>query len=220
MHDSQQIMVSKEIYKEYLNALLAGDRKTCLTVVQALLNSGIEIRLIYEDLFKQSMYEVGELWEANKISVAVEHLATAITENCLNLVYPYLFSETKIEKKAVVTCAPGEFHQIGARMVADFFELNSWNSYFLGSSTPTSELKRYISDVKPDIVIISISIAFNIHNLNLLVKEISDSFPEIKIIIGGQAFRWGGEDAFNSYKNVEVITDLTQLYEKHIKDRN
>ncbi len=96
----------------------------------------MELKSLYMDLFQRSLYAVGELWELNKISVAREHLATAITESLLNLVYPRLFENTPTGKKVVVSCAANELHQIGGKIVADFFELNGWESHFLGANTP------------------------------------------------------------------------------------
>ncbi len=61
------------------------------------------------------MYEVGRLWEFNRISLAKEHLVTAITEGLLNLAYPRLFEKTSVdsqnEKKVVISCAANEFNQ-------------------------------------------------------------------------------------------------------------
>ncbi len=113
----------------------------------------------------------------NKISVAVEHISTAITETLMNLIIPHLFSEEKLNKKVVVTCTPGEFHQIGAKMVADFFELHSWNSYFLGANTPSKDFLNYIAEIKPDLIVISTSISFNLSNLERLILEINSQFP-------------------------------------------
>jgi methanogenic corrinoid protein MtbC1 len=209
-------MIHQELYDNYFNALLRGDRKTCSNIVTELIEDKIEIKVIYEDLFQKSMYDVGDLWERNKITVAVEHLCTATTETLMNLIYPHLFSVQKLNKKALVTCTPGEFHQIGAKMVADFFELNSWNSYFLGANTPSKDFLNYIAEIKPDVIVISTSISFNLGNLENLISEINSKFHDKKIIIGGQAFRWGGESQFNKYENVEIIKSLSDLTEKYL----
>ncbi|MFW6371304.1 MAG: cobalamin B12-binding domain-containing protein, partial [Bacteroidota bacterium] len=126
-------MVAESIYKDYQKQLLNGNRLACKDIVENLLKEGIQVRDIYLNLFQRSLYEVGALWEANKISVAIEHMCTAITESLINIVYPYLTPMPKVDKKAVVMCTPGEYHQIGARIVADYFELNQWDSYFLGT---------------------------------------------------------------------------------------
>jgi cobalamin-dependent methionine synthase I len=90
----------------------------------------------------------------------------------------------------------------------------------LGANTPIKELLKYISDTKPDIIVISISIAFSIHTLVDLVDELTNNFSNTKIILGGQAFRWGGKEMFDKYPNVEIITTLSQLEDKYLSKTN
>ena len=52
----------------------------------------------------------------------------------------------------MISCIDKEFHEIGARMAADVFELNGWNTYFLGASMPTREIVKFIEVKKPDVV--------------------------------------------------------------------
>ena len=120
-------MITENVYQEYQVKLHSGNRSGCMVIVKELLAAEIKIKDLYINLFQRSMYEVGTLWETNKISVATEHLCTAITESLINLTYPYLFSTERHGKKAIITCTPGEYHQIGARIVADYFELNGWD---------------------------------------------------------------------------------------------
>ena len=114
-------MITDQLYQDYLGLLLKGERKACSRIVQTLMDQDIQIKALYIDLFQKSLYAVGELWEFNKISVAKEHLVTAITEGLLNLIYPRLFEKElqKKNKKVVISCAANEFHQIGGKMAAD-----------------------------------------------------------------------------------------------------
>ncbi len=84
---------------------------------------------------RRALYDVGELWEQGKISVAGEHLATAISEGLLHLSYPRLFAAPRSGRLAVVAASVGERHQFGARMVADMFELHGWRTF--GTWAPT-----------------------------------------------------------------------------------
>jgi MerR family transcriptional regulator, light-induced transcriptional regulator len=71
-------MIEEGLYQTYLNALLNGRRKECQDMVHQLLKAKVEIKELYTDLFRRSLYTVGELWENNRITVANEHLATAM----------------------------------------------------------------------------------------------------------------------------------------------
>lgn len=204
------------IKKKYLELLLNGKKQVCLEIVNDLLEHDTDIKDLYIGLLQDALYKVGKLWEHNKISVAKEHLATSITEFILNTIYPKIFSSEHIGKKAIVACLPNEFHQIGAKMVADIFELNAWDGYFLGSNVPSSDLMKMVNDVKPDLVGISMSLYFNISELVRVLNELNNSFPYQKIIVGGQGFIIGGKDFISSFPNVTYIPDIFVL-EQHIK---
>jgi methanogenic corrinoid protein MtbC1 len=210
--------MDKHIYKQYISSLLSGDRNTCRQIVEAQLETNPDIKSLYTNLFQRSLYEVGELWEYNKISVAVEHLATSITESLMSLVYPILFSAEKSGKKAIIACIANEYHQIGARMVADVFELNQWDGYFLGANTPVTDLFQLIDEKKPKIIGISVSIYFNMKTLLTLVDKIQATYPGQEVLVGGQAFRWGGTDIAQKYPDVSYFDSLDNL-EAYIKTR-
>ena len=71
--------------------------------MQELVSADTQVKHLYTDLFQRSQYRVGELWESQRISVAVEHLATAITERMLTLVHPQVFSGTARNRTINVT---------------------------------------------------------------------------------------------------------------------
>lgn len=204
-------MIDNKIYDDYVLNLISGDRNRCREIVEDLLKKEIDIKDIYINLFQSSMYKIGEMWESNQISVATEHLATSITESLMNSIYPTIFSKEHIGKKAVISCIANEYHQIGARMVADIFEINGWDGYFLGANTPINDLINFIESKKPDLVCFSLSIYFNIHELIKTLSDVRSQYPEIRILIGGQAFRWGGKDIVKIYKNVQYIDSLDKL---------
>ncbi len=207
-------MINNELYETFLARLLSGSRSECTQIVNKLINSQISIKELYVNLFQRAMYDVGTLWEHNKISVATEHMCTSITENLISLCYPAIFSADHSGRKAVITCTPGEYHQIGARMVADYFELHGWDGYFVGSDTPTDELLSFIVEHQPELIAISISVSFNLANLMNIVHEIRNSFPKLTILVGGQGFRWGGTDLFQTMDNILYISSLNELEEK------
>lgn len=204
-------MITREIYQDYTQALLRGDRPYCAGIVKGLLDKDISIYDLYMKLFQRSLYEVGTLWETNQISVAVEHVATAITDSMLSLVYPKIFAADHKGKKAVVSCLVNEYHQIGGKMVADIFELNGWDGYFLGANTPTNDLISMISDKQPDIAALSVSIYFNMNLLHDALDRIKKEFPDLKVIVGGQAFSRGGTDIGEKYPGVQYIPNIVEL---------
>jgi methanogenic corrinoid protein MtbC1 len=203
--------ITDSVYRRYLSCLLKGDRTQCREIVAGLLEARPDVKELYTGLFQRSMYEVGELWERHKISVAVEHLATAITESLLSLVYPAVFSAPHKSRSAVIACVANEYHQIGGKMVADICELNGWHGYFLGANMPLEDLMRMVADKKPELVGLSLSVYYNMPSLLKVLDAVTSAYPELRVLVGGQAFRWGGSEAVVAYPNTVYVASLSEL---------
>ncbi|MFW5783131.1 MAG: cobalamin B12-binding domain-containing protein [Spirochaetota bacterium] len=203
--------LAEDQYRGYLDDLLSGNRQACTDVVQKLLDEKVGVRSIYLDLFQRSLYDVGSMWERNEISVAVEHLATAVTERLMSLVYPILFRSERVNRKAVVACVANEYHQIGGKMVADIFELNGWDSFFLGANTPTSELINLVSRTEPEVVGLSLAVYSRLPELQRAIELIRSRFPDTNVLVGGQAFAYGGVEALRVYSGVTYVPSVEEL---------
>jgi len=197
--------------QDFLSALISGNRIRCSEIAHETLDNNGEIINLYETLIKQSLYEVGKLWENNKISVATEHLATSVAEAILNELYHMVISEKRVNRKAIVACVENEYHQVGIKMVADIFEKNGWDTYFLGASTPVNELINFAQPLKPQAFALSLSIYFHMPLLEKMICTLQPVFPDIPILVGGQAFNHGGKEIIEKYKNVTLINDLNTL---------
>ncbi len=212
--------IKENEHQDFLNALLKGNHSSCRELVLYYKEKQISIQELYENIIKNAMYDVGELWEYNKISVATEHLASAIVESILNDLYQDIAFKEKGVKNVITTCVENEQHQIGIKMVSDVFEMNGWNSHFLGSNTPTSELIRFIRFIEPDLLAVSLSLYFNFPKLQQLIEWVQKDFPNLPILVGGQAFQYGGIDFLKQYQNITYKTNLynTELFIKNFND--
>ena len=202
---------SRNLASQFLENLLNGNHLACSDISHKYLSSNHSIIQLYEDVFKVALYEVGKLWETNKISVATEQIATAITEGILNELFEQLISKTRFNKKVLVACVEKEQHQVGIKMVADVFEMKGWETFFLGTGIPTIELIRYIHEIKPDLLAISLTVYFNFTNLLNMLETVRTEFPELQIIIGGQAFKHVSGELIERLGNVILLTDLYLL---------
>ncbi|MBI9034409.1 MAG: cobalamin-dependent protein [Bacteroidales bacterium] len=206
-------MDQKELNQEFLDSLLQGDFRKCQKIVNSYIADQHNITELYEFIFKENLYKVGDLWEFNKISVAEEHIATSVVEAIMSGMFYDIISKERIQKSVIITSIEGEQHQIGSKMVADIFEKNGWDAFFLGANTPTRELISFIHKKKPDVVALSISIFFNMNVLEETLETLTIEFPELKILVGGQAFRHGGVKILDKFQNVSFMHDLNDLEE-------
>lgn len=197
-------------HNEFCELLISGDHSKCSEFIHK--NSkGITLQQLYENIIKRALYQIGVLWETNKISVATEHLATSIVEAILNDFYAQIVSSEQNGKKVIGACVENEFHQIGIKMITDVFELNGWNAYFVGANTPTKELIHLIKTVNPNVLALSLSIYFNLPILENMIQKIRKEFPVLSILVGGQAFLHGGQDVLLKYNNVTYMPDMQSV---------
>jgi len=204
-------IIENKMYRQYLTALLGGKRHQCFKIVDGIIQKTFSIKDLYIKLFHESLYEVGRLWESNQISVAVEHMATAITENMMNTVYSSLDQTENNGLRAIIASTQNEYHQIGAKMVADLLEINGWDTWYLGANTPTDDLIRLANDIEPHVIALSLSVYFHLSDLSDMIQTIRKN-SKCSILIGGQAFKHGNGNKFASqFSEVYYIESLKSL---------
>lgn len=179
------------IKQQYLQDMLAARRKAALEMIMDAYHNGHSIPDIYLNIFQESLYEIGRLWESNHISVADEHICTAITQFIMSNLYPHLELSEKRRGRAVITGIEGELHQVGANMVSDILESDGWDVVFLGSDVPINSALQALRTHKADLLGISSTIHSNMPNVIKLVQMTRKEFGKktLSIMLGGGAFK-------------------------------
>ncbi|WP_338543072.1 cobalamin B12-binding domain-containing protein [Paenibacillus tundrae] len=174
----------------YLSALLDGKRREAYHIVETELEGGASIRDIYQYIFQPVQYEIGRLWQISQISVAQEHFCTAATQACISLLYPRWLVEAGHGKKLVAACVGSEQHEIGLRMLTDVFEMEGWDTYYLGANVPNGSLVEAIQRHKGDVVAISVTMTYHLHLAKELIQMIrsNPATAHVKIMVGGYPF--------------------------------
>jgi methanogenic corrinoid protein MtbC1 len=174
----------------FADTALRGDRQGGLQLLLEAAAHGHPVTDLYADVLQPAMYRIGRMWEANRISVAQEHMATAITQFVIAHLYSRIEVPESVRGKGVVTGVEGEFHQVGANMVADMLEAGGWDVRFLGTDTPISGVLGAIEEHKADILGISTTMILRISSAARLIDEVRAKLgTPIKILVGGSAFR-------------------------------
>jgi methanogenic corrinoid protein MtbC1 len=182
----------QEQVKQLLIYLLKGDRKACQNWLATLQREqSLSLSEMYLELLQPTMQQVGLLWEEGKISVAQEHLASALVSRLMVSIYGSQEPDTTASRgKVLITTAPNEFHEMGAWMLSDLLEEDGWETRYLGANTPFKDILDYLEQEKPDILAISVAIPFNIDQADQLIRQIRSQkqFSQLRIMLGGQAF--------------------------------
>jgi methanogenic corrinoid protein MtbC1 len=170
-------------------ALLAGRQREALGIVDACLDNGRSLVDLELHVILPALYQIGEKWHANKVTVAQEHLATAIVQSVMTAGLLRSQPPRMIGKKVLLACVAGNSHAIGLRMVSDGFQLAGWDVQFLGANVPTSALVGQAIAWKPDLLGLSVSFAQQLRVVKDVIADLDARLGGARpaVIIGGLA---------------------------------
>ncbi len=175
----------------YLAAQLQGDRREALRlIIQEGLEAGASVMDVQLKVIQEAQREIGRLWQENAISVAQEHMATAISTVALSHLYDRAARAPSNGKTVLVACVEGELHDFPARLVADALDLAGFEVRYLGASVPTDSLLRALEDMRPDLLALSVTMAFNVPALRRAVARVRAEAGALPLAVGGGACLW------------------------------
>jgi methanogenic corrinoid protein MtbC1 len=174
----------------FLQAILGGHRAAATNVALLALRDQPPVDA-YVEVVQEALYTVGRLWESNRITVAQEHMATAIAQAVVAQMFRDLPQPEARHGTLVLTGVEGERHQLGAQMVADVLETEGWDVRFLGVDTPQAGVVHALEEYRPRVLAISATMLFNVPRVTALVGAVRGRLgtEAPRIILGGGAFR-------------------------------
>lgn len=171
--------------EKFLEMALSGDRRRAERFALEIFEKHGP-RYLYDSVVQPALREVGQLWFANRITIADEHLATNTAQSAVASLYtrfPWPIGGPNV----VVGCAQGERHDFGARMVADLLALDGWNDVFLGADVPVDDFVRKVQEVSPKAVAISVTLPNLLPMVRAVIVASRKIVPDVKVLVGGLA---------------------------------
>jgi len=204
-----------ELFQPYLESLLEGRRQEASRMIQRAVEDGVSVKDVYLHVFQRSQYEIGRRWQTNRLSVAQEHYCTAATQLIMSQLYPYIFSTEKNGLALVGSCVAGDLHEIGVRMVSDFFEMEGWDTFYLGANTPTTDLIRTLEERDADVLAVSATMAFHVRAVTDLIAAVRSRLDGVKVLVGGYPFNvdpdlWRRIGADGSARDAQEAIELAK----------
>jgi methanogenic corrinoid protein MtbC1 len=194
---------------QLLAAILKGDLAEALSVAQEMRSRGLPF--VYDGI-TWALVEVGRFWQQGRISVADEHVATAVAQSVLASFYPS-FPWVSGGPKGIVACVEGEHHELGARMAADLLVSDGWNVTYVGADVPLAALVEIVVRTRPVFVGLSFALPERLANVRNAIAQLRREAPGTRLLLGGRGTTLGatacdlGSDAIahSGTSAVEVI---------------
>ena len=161
------IEASVKIYEEYVKIFNTSD--------------------FFDRILKPVMHKIGDDWANERISIATEHVASNVAQTLVKIIMGKVTRNTNKDK--ILICVPlGEEHHLGCDVLETYLSIKGFKVYNMGTSVPTESILSFISNNKPEIVLLSITLEDNLPAGQRLVKKIKEQF-DIPILVGGFALQ-------------------------------
>jgi len=179
-----------ELLRIFLAQLLKGDCQGGIDLAEQSIRSADDLRCFYLKVIWPALVRIGYLWEQNQVSIAEEHVATAIVGRVMASLYPKISLSEVTRGEVVVSSGPNELHEVGARMLADFLEMDGWDVSYLGANGSALKLINLLKERQPFMVALSVATVFTLEKARQMISLIREDphTKDIKIMVGGIAF--------------------------------
>ncbi len=130
---------------------------------------------------------IGELWIAGRITIAHEHLATAVLRAfLLNAARP--FAENQRAPRLLVATPAGQLHELGALLVGAAATQLGWQIVYLGASLPAAEIAGAARQTQARAVALSLVYPEDDAQLPGELKSLREMLPaDVAVVAGGRA---------------------------------
>lgn len=206
-------------YQQFLDSLLTLDQNRAEELIREHVVGAATLAIWWESLVAPSLHRIGTLWSMGEISVAQEHMATAMTRRVMNRCFPRLPETMKKHHSTAMVVGPGEQHDIGAQMVRDYLDLCGYEVYYTGANTPNESTLFLLRNNPIDVLLISTTMPYNLTGVMDLIEQVRDGLPQrtIHIIVGGQAYAsdgtlWRNVGADRYINGLEEIGNYLDAY--------
>ena len=185
----QAVAFSPAAAKRDLDASLSGfDEARAHAVLDELLATAT-LDSILSDVLIPFLRELGERWERGEITVAQEHFASSVLRGrLLGLARGW---DRGIGPRVLLSCAPGERHDLGLIAFGLALRARGFRILYLGADTPIESVAQTARAARPRVIVVSAVSAERFNEIAGALRELAAEYP---VYLGGAgATAVGGE---------------------------
>lgn len=134
-------------------ALVNGDEATVRNIASGLIDEGALIVDVIQHVLAPPLVRIGTDWHDGKLTIWVEHRASAIIERLLGGIVPN--PRGRRRGTVMVAAITGDLHSLPSSMAAVALREDNWWVEHLGANMPPDELVRFCEEHPVDVAVIS-----------------------------------------------------------------
>lgn len=194
MQESKSESILSKDNKVIIEMLSSGNVDGLLNIYKGFLEryrrKDMALLEFYEQMIIPALNEVGHLWLKDELGIAIEHVCSNTTLGLIQVIESYNTQITNTDEKKgnVIICTPyGDLHSIPCKMAESMLMSKGYKVYNIAPSTPRETLLKYVEEVNPDVVIVSVTLQSRAKAAERLVQELIKSYGDrVTVLVGGR----------------------------------
>jgi methanogenic corrinoid protein MtbC1 len=177
-------------FQPYLDALLEANRTGARLLMSQAVHAAGRVEDVYDILLWPIIEQLDHLLRTEAVNRATHELAVRIHRQVCDQVAAHLPMRGPHGKRAVLTCGSGEPQELAGQLVADRFEAEGWEVYFLGGGVPNDEILQLVGKVRPQMLVVFASRPAELPGVRRMIDMVRsvNACPGMNVLVGGGVF--------------------------------
>jgi MerR family transcriptional regulator, light-induced transcriptional regulator len=175
---------------ESIAAALRATRRLDALELQAVLEEAavtLGVPVFIDEVVAPALERIGHGWAERSLSVAQEHMATAVFRHVLGWLFR-VYEVRSTAPRLVVATPPSQIHEFGALMVATSAAAEGWAVTYLGPDLPVADLVSAVGQTGARAVAVSAVYVPEGADLLAALREMRAGLPKrVPLLVGGAA---------------------------------
>lgn len=179
----------------FYESLAAGREATASAVLLEAYLGGASVVELLDEVVAGALHRVGDEWEAGRVTVADEHLATRTAARAVETLRGSVAREGTARRGLAVCCAAEEeLHELSVLCAQTLLESEGWTVRNLGGNTPFFALTDAVERHRPRLVCVSSTTRGVLAGAARDYRQFLDAARAAgaRVVLGGEGFRGDG----------------------------
>lgn len=197
--DPEKLMA--EVLATYATAIERGDAETAEGAIAQAIEDGIPPATLHDGVIAPAIERIARLREEEGLSADAERLATGITRRILATMHRYMMRGSEPSRERVLVAGvQGDEQALEAHMMRDQLAAAGFQTVF-ETDLAFERMASVIDGQSPQAAVIGASRGSPPQEIERLLDELRERYPELPVVLGGAAARESGR----SHREVRVI---------------
>jgi HD-GYP domain-containing protein (c-di-GMP phosphodiesterase class II)/methylmalonyl-CoA mutase cobalamin-binding subunit len=184
---SDPVALVESTLETFATALERGDAEMAEGAIATAIEDGITPTTLHAEVIGPALRRISVLSEAGEIDGDREHRATTITRRVLATLYRYMTGSTEPTRERVLLAGvEGDEHTLGLQMVHDQLAAAGFHTIF-DTDLTAERLLEMVDSQCPDVVVIGATLPMGAESVELALRDLRSTRPELPIVLGGPA---------------------------------